>query len=59
MSDCMISDQSSFIANETHTRHTPAQELVELSKSPPLGISAGPIEDDMFHWQGSLSILLF
>ncbi|CAG8485188.1 3389_t:CDS:2 [Paraglomus occultum] len=30
------------------------RELVELSKSPPVGISAGPIEDDMFHWQGTI-----
>lgn len=28
------------------------QELGDLTKNPTPGITAGPIEEDLFHWQG-------
>ncbi|KAI8980281.1 putative ubiquitin-conjugating enzyme E2 [Pilobolus umbonatus] len=28
------------------------RELTEITKNPPPGVSASPMEDDMFHWQG-------
>ncbi|CAO3674579.1 unnamed protein product [Umbelopsis ramanniana] len=31
------------------------KELSELNKSPQPGISASPIDEDMFHWQGSIA----
>jgi len=31
------------------------KELVELNKNPQSGISAGPIDEDMFHWQGAIA----
>ncbi|KAI8328870.1 ubiquitin-conjugating enzyme/RWD-like protein [Choanephora cucurbitarum] len=30
------------------------KELADLTKNPPHGVSAEPIEEDMFHWQGIL-----
>jgi len=30
------------------------KELVELNKNPPLGVSAGPLDEDIFHWQGTI-----
>jgi len=30
------------------------REFVELNKDPPVGVSAGPIEDDLFNWQGTI-----
>ncbi|RUP46716.1 ubiquitin-conjugating enzyme/RWD-like protein [Jimgerdemannia flammicorona] len=29
------------------------KELVELTRNPPTGVSAEPIEEDLFHWQGN------
>ncbi|EPB83470.1 ubiquitin-conjugating enzyme E2 D/E [Mucor circinelloides 1006PhL] len=31
------------------------KELADLTKNPPPGVSAGPIDEDMFHWQGTLT----
>ncbi|KAG2177093.1 hypothetical protein INT43_007749 [Umbelopsis isabellina] len=31
------------------------KELAELNKNPQPGISAGPIEEDLFHWQGTIA----
>lgn len=33
------------------------QEMADLAKSPPPGITAGPINDDMFHWSGKKTSL--
>ncbi|CAG8441828.1 6482_t:CDS:2 [Ambispora leptoticha] len=30
------------------------KELLELNKNPPVGVSAGPLEEDMFQWQGTI-----
>ncbi|RUS29563.1 ubiquitin conjugating enzyme [Jimgerdemannia flammicorona] len=30
------------------------KELVELTRNPPTGVSAEPIEEDLFHWQGQI-----
>ncbi|KAI8361716.1 ubiquitin-conjugating enzyme/RWD-like protein [Blakeslea trispora] len=30
------------------------KELADLTKNPPQGVSAEPIDEDMFHWQGIL-----
>ncbi|KAI8968471.1 ubiquitin-conjugating enzyme/RWD-like protein [Mycotypha africana] len=31
------------------------RELSDLTKNPPPGVSAGPIDEDLFHWQGTLN----
>ncbi|CAO3597418.1 unnamed protein product [Absidia cylindrospora] len=31
------------------------REMAHLTKNPPDGITAGPIDDDMFHWIGAIS----
>ncbi|KAI8338509.1 ubiquitin-conjugating enzyme/RWD-like protein [Chlamydoabsidia padenii] len=31
------------------------REMADLAKNPPDGITAGPINDDMFHWTGSIA----
>ncbi|KAI7903568.1 ubiquitin-conjugating enzyme/RWD-like protein [Cokeromyces recurvatus] len=31
------------------------KELADLTKNPPNGVKATPIDEDLFHWQGELS----
>ncbi|KAI8084828.1 ubiquitin carrier protein, related [Halteromyces radiatus] len=31
------------------------RELNDLAKNPPPGITAGPVDEDMFHWKGSVA----
>ncbi|KAI8800622.1 ubiquitin-conjugating enzyme [Cladochytrium replicatum] len=33
------------------------RELADMMKNPPVGVSAGPVNDDMFRWQGELIAL--